>query len=509
MSENDPDFHAGFYVTDSANYRAHCSERPEFPGDAHVLSEWEVLAAASRRTADINRLRQYEREIGDPVLWNMVVADRRLFLGQNAVREQDYATRFGHDELLSVTQTMLENLEDFFDRLQPDMIVGFICVTAAEYAANLIARSRGIPFLNLRPTRLRNYFYAGEDVQEPSAFLEALYREYGENGIPTETQAEAERIVDEVRSEHAMYEGVLPPPAKFDPYARKYTSTLRANALSRIRRVIAEEYYYRLGPGQYDPHHQDRFAARWFHRVRRPVRLRTINRELRDCYATTEQLADMEYAFYPLHKEPEVTMLVYGRPFLNQIEVVRNIARSLPVGMKLVVKEHPGAIGYRSKDYYWKLLAIPNVVLAAPWLTSREVLEHTRLVTVIGGSIALEAAIIGRPVLVLGRVPFAFLPDSMLKHAERPDDLAYEICDLMAGFRSDEEAIVRYVAAVVTSSVPIDFYSVLIGRSGVYRPDGGDTGQYNTQINRLAGYLTTSLQARREEPMHLSTISKT
>ena len=50
----------------------------------------------------------------------------------------------------------------------------------------------------------------------------------------------------------------------------------------------------------------------------------------------------------PKQKEPEVTLLVWGRPYINQIEVARKFARCLPVGMKLVVKEHPAAVGYRT-----------------------------------------------------------------------------------------------------------------------------------------------------------------
>lgn len=496
IGRNEESFRAAFYVTDSANYRFHVAERPDFPGAAELLAEWELLEHAAQTTVDPVRLARYEQEFGDPVLWDMVVADRRLYLGKVAVREQDYAARFSHEELLAITQTLLEQLEALFDRLKPDMVVGFICVTAAEYAAHLIARARGIPFLDLRPTRLRNYFYAGEDVQEPSALLEALYQHYRVEGVPASIGSIADKIVSDVRAQHAMYEGVLPPPGKAESRTTDAASLKRDGLLSRVRRILAEERYYRSGPGRFDTHHQDRLSAHWFNRVRRPLRLRAMGRTLARHYVTADKLADMNYAFYPLHKEPEVTMLVYGRPFLNQIEVVRNLARSLPVGMKLLVKEHPGAIGYRAFGYYRKLLEIPNVVLASPTLTSREVLDHARLVTVIGGSIALEAAMIGRPVLVLGRVPFSFLPPSMLKAAGRPDDLAYEIRDLLRDFQPDEEAVRTYVSAVVASSVPIDFYSVLIGRSGVYRPDGQAAAQYDTQIESLARYLRECLAAR-------------
>lgn len=489
----------GFYVTDSAYYDTYLGSRPDFADDDRVLKEWELLARAATRCPDPARLADYERQLGDPVLWNAIVADRRLYLGAIAVREQDYAARFSHEALLAILQTLIEELNALFDRVQPNMVVGFICVTAAEYLASLIARARGIPFLDLRPTRLRNYFFAGESVQEPSALVGALYRSYRDRGIPAEMRAAADEILAAIRNQHAMYEGVLPTPGNAVTAPPKAPAAARSTPVKRLARILRETRYYRLGPGRHDTHHQTRLAAHWFRRVRRPLRLRRIERALRPAYATASTLCELDYAFFPLHKEPEVTLLVYGRPFLNQIEVVRHIARSLPVGMKLVVKEHPGAIGYRPLGYYRKLLAIPNVVLAAPELTSRAVLEHAKLVTVIGGSIGLEAAVLGRPTLAFGRVPFAFLPETMLRTAGAPDALADEILTLLTDYRHDEDAIIAYVAAVVASSVPVDFYSVLIGRSGVYRPDGAGAEEYRAQIARLGDYLLRCASARRND----------
>src|SRR5262245_50351999 len=91
---------AAFYVTDSAHYREYLSARPEFADDNRtVLREWELLKRAAAVRPDIEKLQHDERRLGDPVLWNAIVADRRLFLGPGATREQDYATRFTHDQL--------------------------------------------------------------------------------------------------------------------------------------------------------------------------------------------------------------------------------------------------------------------------------------------------------------------------------------------------------------------------------------------------------------------------
>ncbi len=159
----------GFYVADSAFYDEFKSRRPEISsGSFELLKEWEIIGKSRVIRPDILRLRAYEEKLGDPVLWNALTADRRIYLGKRATLEQDYGGRFTHEEMMAILQVAVEEMEALFDRVQPDAVIGFICVTIGEYLAYLIAKNRNVPFINLRPTRIKNYFFAGEGVLEPS-----------------------------------------------------------------------------------------------------------------------------------------------------------------------------------------------------------------------------------------------------------------------------------------------------------------------------------------------------
>ena len=48
-------------------------------------------------------------------------------------------------------------------------------------------------------------------------------------------------------------------------------------------------------------------------------------------YLRQQDLKNLNYAFFPLHTEPEVTLSVYSKAHLNQIETIRLISHSLPV----------------------------------------------------------------------------------------------------------------------------------------------------------------------------------
>ena len=66
------------------------------------------------RVAPEEVLKEYEEALGDPILWNAVVADRRIYLGKKATLEQDYSSRFDHERMLAIIQVGLEEMEDIW-----------------------------------------------------------------------------------------------------------------------------------------------------------------------------------------------------------------------------------------------------------------------------------------------------------------------------------------------------------------------------------------------------------
>lgn len=495
LHQSDDSHKIGYYIADSAFYHAFQKSSPEINSERYlVLKEWDIITRSRAQKLNIAKLREYEMRYGDPYLWNAIVADRRIYLGRHATREQDYASRWNHDEMLCMLQAGIEALEDFFERLQPDVAVGFICVSIGEYLSYLICKHIGIPFINLRPTRIQNYFYGGESVLEPSDRLIKRFHHLADKGIPEPKRQQAYAYIENVRSTTAMYEGVIPA-NQSDKVNITEKASNRWNLSTKIkntREKIDLAIQHRFGHYQNDNSYRGILYPTWHSRFLRPMRTAWVNIRLKRSYRRASQLRTFPYALFPLHKEPEVTLLVYGKPFLNQIEVVRLIARSLPVGMKLAVKEHPAAVGYRPCGYYRKLLSIPNVVLIAPDTTSREALEHARLVTVIGGSMGLEAIMRKKPLIVFGRVPFSGFPETMVCYIQELDRTGEKIAKLVENHHHEDHVLAAYVSAVMEMSVPVDFYSVLLKREGVYRSDNQtniDSDIFYQHINRLGDYI--------------------
>lgn len=105
----------------------------------------------------------------------------------------------------------------------------------------------------------------------------------------------------------------------------------------------------------------------------------------------------LPYVLITLHVQPEAGIDVVGAKFSNQIEFVRQVARTAPADRCILVKEHPHDFGRRTAQFYQELYSIPNVLVLGPYVESRGAIGCAELVISTAGTSSLEAALAGIP----------------------------------------------------------------------------------------------------------------
>ena len=116
------------------------------------------------------------------------------------------------------------------------------------------------------------------------------------------------------------------------------------------------------------------------------------------------------FAFFGLHMQPESSIDVFAHFFSNQTRVIELMSRSLPPTHKLLVKLHKSdALNYPTRRLE-ELAAFPAIELVSPDANSREFIERAELVFAIQGTIGLEAALLGKPVIMFGDSPAKVFP---------------------------------------------------------------------------------------------------
>ena len=119
-----------------------------------------------------------------------------------------------------------------------------------------------------------------------------------------------------------------------------------------------------------------------------------------------------------LHYQPEMLVSPTAGDFFDQIQNIAFIAANLPRGWKLLVKEHPAqekdSYGYnylgREPLFYSKLSSIENVHLVRTGIRSHELIQKSRGVATISGTVGWQALALFKPVLFFGNVWYGNAP---------------------------------------------------------------------------------------------------
>ena len=114
-----------------------------------------------------------------------------------------------------------------------------------------------------------------------------------------------------------------------------------------------------------------------------------------------------ECIFYPLHFEPEATLFYMSTYYDNQLALVENLLKCLPENQFLVVKEHPAQAGFLMLKS-WRNLKnrFPNLMLIMAEVSSKEIILRSKVVVTLVSTAGFEAIILGKPVIVLGKIYF-------------------------------------------------------------------------------------------------------
>lgn len=476
------------FVADSYYFKK-IENRHDVLGKATLLKEWELTQKGKVAEPNIGRIRDYELRLADPTFWNALLADRRIFFGKLCKSKQDYKPRFSYKELLGILDTFLVEIDRLFAESQPDLILGFGTATLGDYLFYLFSKEKRVPYLQLKSTKINNYVSLNDTAVGISEHIRARFHStsLGEESIAREAQ----RFLDSIPAKGVKYEGAIISGRK------RIRGKLVSSPIDLAKALVGSWRVWKDPVTRRDNHLPPPFVSSVHKSVVQPLRAWILDKSV--SFLAYEEFEEVKpFLFYPLHFEPEVSLQVFGKPFQNQIEVVRNLALNVPVGMTVLVKEHPRSLGFRKKSYYQKLLDIPNVMLVDPFLPAVQVVRESEAVAVVSGTIGFEAAVCKKPVIVLGITPYELLPNTMVRRVRALDKIGEELRSLMETYRYERSALERYVEAVISESVPIDLYTVLFKKSGRYSQERDETTEEEKRAvdyKRLADYFKKRIHA--------------
>jgi hypothetical protein len=178
----------------------------------------------------------------------------------------------------------------------------------------------------------------------------------------------------------------------------------------------------------------------------------------RSLWSRYHQLAiepDIEhpFLFFALHYQPERATAPLAGLLGDQILILELLARHLPKGWRILVKEHPWQLQPMSRGelsrpswFYDEIVAIPGVELVSLSYTSETLIRKARAVVTATGSAGWEALCRGIPVLLFGRSWYASCPGVF--QASTEEDCRTGLDAIARGETPSEEDVLTFLLAI-------------------------------------------------------------
>ncbi|MDD5679953.1 MAG: hypothetical protein PHI59_01780 [Candidatus Omnitrophica bacterium] len=338
----------------------------------------------------------------------------------------------------SIVNKAIKFWEDYFEKVKPDLLVGMAGGVIGKTCA-IVARHRDIPIRALQPSGYQSFFYWRIDEYYSIPYIEKNYRAITDiNGLVTG---------DEVRSLKRL-------PWSDENYKRLQQHTSRIfifkQICGQIKRYLYKKVHHKVTMGNYKLPSVIKSVWRMHTGMRYMEKLDTVN---------IDKIKDLSYVFFPLHLEPESALGVRSPEFNEQMALIELLAKNLPAGNFLVVKEHIGAIGRRPVEFYQTLKDIPNVLIAHPCAYALDIARNARCVVVITSTLGTEAGISGIPVISVGiHNNYRFLPHVYTVESWKElRPLLARLCgaDTEEAKRRRKEDGMRYLAALKAASIDL------------------------------------------------------
>ena len=321
---------------------------------------------------DLDYLSQFEKKYGIE-LWKLANNDRIFF-------KYNMYYNFSENEILSILEQQCKFFENIIETIKPDFVIFPLTNSGRMEIFYQLCLKLGIKILMLNATRLGGRVFINEEAEKIDYFEKEIHEKV------------KNRSIDDLRD-------ILYKTHSFDD-ALKFTSQFLKSKKMALKAAINFFLFSKNSnlKTHYTYYGRDKikiFFITIFWSLKKRYRLYLINKNL------SRTIDNEKFIFFPLITEPERGLLIAAPFHTNLIELVTHIAKSLPVGYKLYVKDHASmdTRDWRSFSFYKKIMNLPNVKMLHHAIHPKNILPKCSMVITVGGTAGFEAAFYQKPTI--------------------------------------------------------------------------------------------------------------
>ncbi len=330
---------------------------------------------------DIDYLSNFEKKYKIN-LWKLAINERFFY-------KYNRFYKFGKQEILSILEQELKLFEEILDKTKPDYFLTYDPVFHYQKLLLDICKSKGIKILSMYYTGINDRMILGTNGATLDLDDDSLKYTIPENFIPLKTEKNS---YDKVW--HAYLKDKTP------NFSNKITALLSYLGTNDSELIHSNFMYY---------------GRSKFKVIKDSINFEFTKKKIfRFLQKNTLSSPDLTvpFVYFPMNVNEEMNLLHYAPFYTDQIEVIRYIAKSIPIDHLLYVKDHIGSElrGWNEIDYYNEIMELPNVKLIHPYFDNNILLKNCKLLVTVRGTTAYKAVKYGKPSIIFGQQPFEIIP---------------------------------------------------------------------------------------------------
>ena len=295
---------------------------------------------------------------------------RNIYLPENELREkQSYENQLNliidHFEKNDYSHVFTDQTTDF-----EHSFIRYLCnkknIPFIRYLPNFMTRAYFVLYDNNKDVRIIKAPISQVDEKDVNSFL----GKYINGNSPTIFSA-----INDVFGSIYNFDNYLLPP--------ETVTSLNEPKKSIFKKILNKS------PNDYYQFFIERLKQLYFNKIEHKLK--------KPYYSSFDK--DVKYIYYGLALTVESHLALQSFPFLNQINVIEAISRSLPHGYILYVKPHPWWSNTISLDDIKKISRIPFVKILDPKHEIKKVLKHSKGVVTLNSTSGIEALALGKSVI--------------------------------------------------------------------------------------------------------------
>jgi hypothetical protein len=388
-------------------------------------------------------------------LWQIVLTERS-FLNYNKYH------KFTRDEILSILEQECRFFEKVLDESQPEYII--ILMTDYQHLRILheMCKAKNIHVLLTKRSRFGFKWMITDQnrLQDLTKYLKK----------PENKKRDIKELQNYIQKFDPYKQGIELVEKQAVSVTKFFTSKGIKSLLNFLESDEDRERFYGLG----------RTKTKIFSKMISMI----VKTKFREDFINKKFLKkipkDEKFIYFPLHDEPEGVVFLSAPYFTNQLEVISNISKSIPVDYKLYVKEHQimKKRRWRPISYYKQIMSLPNVRLVHPSVKNLDLIKNCSVLTTIAGTSGVEAAFYLKPSINLVDSGYSILPS--VYHLKNLEELP-KIIKQALSTKVEISDLNNYVNIIEANS----FHANLLDAFGENHPFHGSIQPNNEITNEI------------------------